>query len=155
MRRRGACVPLNYEICGNALDDNCNGLLEEGCGLEGGRVQFIIAWSAVGADVDLHVVEPGGELIEEEQASRSGLEKPRDCPGRNEECEGVNVENVFLRDAHDMTPGVYRVSIRLESLGAASSPVWVNFSARLGKAVQSYEIQLGEEEQEVLLQLGL
>ena len=27
------CLPGNHEICFNALDDNCNGALEEGCGV--------------------------------------------------------------------------------------------------------------------------
>jgi len=28
------------EICGNAIDDNCNGIIDEGCGLRTGKVQF-------------------------------------------------------------------------------------------------------------------
>lgn len=155
IRRLGLCIAQSHEICGNALDDNCNGLLEEGCGFEGGRVQFMIAWPSRGADVDLHVVEPGGEFIEVESASLSGFVKPEDCPGRNDECEGTNLENVYLEDSEAITTGEYRVSIRLESLGNAVAPVWVTLSARLGSQLESYEIRLEEQEQQVSLRLSL
>ncbi len=58
------CVPLNYEECFNALDDNCNGAIDEGCGTPGGVVQFMIARDTARADVDLNVMDPNGELIE-------------------------------------------------------------------------------------------
>src|SRR5688572_32877815 len=32
LRALEPCLPQGYEVCFNALDDNCNGALEEGCG---------------------------------------------------------------------------------------------------------------------------
>src|SRR5256885_1157700 len=48
-----ACVPTGPERCFDARDDNCNGIIDEGCGVASGLVQFVIAWDAPGADVDL------------------------------------------------------------------------------------------------------
>lgn len=138
------CIPLSYEICSNALDDNCNGALEEGCGTPAGVIQFMIAWDAALADVDLNVTDPDGELIEAGRAVRSGLLKGRDCPGRRQECAGVNVENVFLEGNKPPIRGTYRVSVALESLAGAEPPIWVNLSSRLGTRRYAFEIRLLE-----------
>jgi tRNA (guanosine-2'-O-)-methyltransferase len=150
-----ACVPLNYEICFNALDDNCNGALDEGCGTPGGVVQFMIAWDASRADVDLNVTDPNGELIEAGRVSRSGLIKGRDCPGRRQECGGVNLENVFLEGNKPPTRGAYRVSVTLESLAGDLPPIWVNLSSRLGAKRHAFEITLHEAEEEQHVELSL
>lgn len=146
LRQLGPCIPLGYEICSNALDDNCNGALEEGCGTPGGVVQFMIAWDAALADVDLNVTDPNGELIEAGRVVKSGLLKGRDCPGRRQECAGVNLENVFLEGNKPPTRGTYRVSVALESLAGAEPPIWVNLSSRLGTKRYAFEIRLIEPE---------
>jgi tRNA (guanosine-2'-O-)-methyltransferase len=149
------CIPANYEICFNALDDNCNGALDEGCGTPGGVVQFMIAWDAPRADVDLNVTDPNGELIEAGRVSQSGLIKGRDCPGRRQECAGVNLENVFLEGSKAPTRGRYRLAISLEKLNGEEPPIWVTFSSRLGARQYAYEIRLNEAEDEESLELGL
>src|SRR5690606_17421267 len=149
------CVPLGYEICFNALDDNCNGALEEGCGVPAGVVQFMIGWDALRADVDLNVTDPNGELIEAGRVARSGLIKTRDCPGRRQECSGVNLENVFLEGNKAPTRGIYRVSVALESLGGEQPPIWVNLSARLGARRYAFEIRLEAPEDERHVELTL
>ncbi|HWO09229.1 MAG TPA: hypothetical protein VNN80_07105 [Polyangiaceae bacterium] len=155
LRPRPECLPVAYEICFNALDDNCNGALEEGCGIPAGVVQFMIAWEAARADVDLNVTDPNGELIEAGRLVQSGLIKSRDCPGRRQECAGVNYENVFLEGNKAPTRGTYRVSVALESLGGQQPPVWVNLSCRLGAQRQSFEIRLMAPEDEQHLELRL
>jgi len=77
-----ACVPTGPERCGNARDDNCNGIIDEGCGIATGIVQFVIAWDAPLADVDLLVTDPKGDLVEVRRKSSAGLVKDRDCPGK-------------------------------------------------------------------------
>ena len=149
------CIPRSYEVCGNALDDNCNGALEEGCGLLGGVVQFMISWDARRADVDLDVTEPEGELIEVGKISSSGLIKVRDCPGRHDECQGQNLENVFLDGAHAPVRGSYRVLVRLEALGGETVPVWVRLSSRIGGKSHAYELGFEREEQETALTFSL
>jgi hypothetical protein len=115
----------------------------------------MIAWDAVGADVDLNVTDPNGELIEVGRVSASGLLKVRDCPGRQRACGGVNVENVFLEGTKAPTPGSYRVSVRLESLQGEAAPVWVNLSCRLGAQRVAFEIELFRPEDERSVDLTL
>ena len=119
----GACTGAVVgvaEICMNNIDDNCNGIIDEGCGLRTGLVQFAIAWDEPKADVDLRVFDPRGELVEAGRPARSGLVKERDCPGRNNECHGQNLENVYLSDG-DPLRGEYRVRVRLEALRARTA----------------------------------
>jgi hypothetical protein len=142
------------EQCGNATDDNQNGLIDEGCGLSLGLVQFLAGWSATKADVDLRVVDPNGELIEVGRVARSGLTKDRDCPGRGTECQGRNLENVYLAEGEPLK-GEYRLRLRLESLGGESPPIRVTVGARLGPVSRSYEVLLEtpEAEREIRLRL--
>jgi tRNA (guanosine-2'-O-)-methyltransferase len=149
------CLPSNHEVCFNALDDNCNGALDEGCGTPGGVVQFMIAWDTPRADVDLNVTDPNGELIEAGRVSQSGLIKGRDCPGRRQECGGVNLENVFLEGSKAPLRGSYRLSISLEKLGGEEPPIWVTLSCRLGAKHYAFEIRLNEAEDEQRLELTL
>src|SRR5580704_2974653 len=53
-----SCTPTGPELCFNAIDDNCNGVIDEGCGVGTGVLQFAIAWGDEGADVDLSVTDP-------------------------------------------------------------------------------------------------
>ncbi|MFO7179357.1 MAG: hypothetical protein DIU78_011715 [Pseudomonadota bacterium] len=136
-----ACVPSGPERCMDARDDNCNGIIDEGCGLPTGPVQFVIAWDAPTADVDLRVTDPNGEMAEVGRTLASGLVKQRDCPGREEPCRGQNLENVFL-DGNDPPRGTYRVRVVLEDLGDEAPPVRVRLGARVGPRTYSFELRL-------------
>jgi hypothetical protein len=129
-----ACTPSGPELCFNATDDNCNGIIDEGCGLHTGLVQFAAAWDEARADVDLRVFDPSGELVEVGRPARSGLVKERDCPGRNNDCHGQNLENVYLSDG---------------------DPVRVTFGARVGPKTYSHVLLLDapEAEHELLFRL--
>src|SRR6476646_1404627 len=69
------CISTGPERCFDATDDNCNGIIDEGCGVETGAVQFVIAWEPPGVDVDLLVTDPAGELAEVGRPLSSGLVK--------------------------------------------------------------------------------
>jgi hypothetical protein len=142
------------EVCGNATDDNQNGLIDEGCGLPLGLVQFLAGWDSAKADVDLRVVDPNGELIEVGRVARSGLTKDRDCPGRGGECQGRNLENVYLAEGEPVK-GEYRLRLRLEALGGESPPIRVQLGARLGAVSHAYVVMLEtpEAEREIRLKL--
>ena len=148
------CSPSGPELCFNATDDNCNGIIDEGCGLHTGLVQFAIAWNEPRADVDLRLFDPRGELIEVGRAAQSGLVKERDCPGRNNECHGQNLENVYLSDGEPLR-GEYRVRIRLEALGGENPPIQVAFGARVGPKTYSQTLSLDapETERELIFRL--
>ncbi len=150
---RRACVPTGPEQCFNAVDDNCNGVLDEGCGVHTGAIQFAIAWDDPEADIDLNVIDPNGELVEVGRLTQSGLTKQRDCPGRSNACHGQNMENVYLEDGEPL-PGKYSVSVRLERLGQNDPPIDVMLGARVGQKTYSLEFQLErpEDEREVLLE---
>jgi tRNA (guanosine-2'-O-)-methyltransferase len=141
VERERACVTSGPEHCFDATDDNCNGIIDEGCGIDTGPVQFVIAWDAPFADVDLRVTDPNGELAEAGRPLSSGLTKQRDCPGRNNECRGRNLENVFL-DALEAPRGAYKIRIVLEELGGESPQVRVRFGARVGLRTYAREVRL-------------
>jgi hypothetical protein len=143
-----ACTPLGPEICLNARDDNCNGIVDESCGLGTGFVQFVIAWDKPRADVDLYVTAPNGELAEAGHLGQSGLVKERDCPGRRNECRGKNLENVFLEPGKELEHGRFRVRIRLENMGDEEPPIHVTFGARLGSRSYAGELSLRRSEEQ-------
>jgi hypothetical protein len=141
-----ACTPTGPELCFNARDDNCNGIIDEGCGVHTGLVQFAIAWSEPTADVDLEVLDPTGELAETGHPTKSGLVKELDCPGPNNECRGQNMENVFQQEA-DPVRGRYRVRVRLEKLGGSLPPIRVTLGARVGPKSYSARLELSRPEE--------
>ncbi|MFO0564454.1 MAG: hypothetical protein U0263_02270 [Polyangiaceae bacterium] len=149
-----ACTPSGPELCFNARDDNCNGIIDEGCGVPTGLVQFVAAWNQPNADVDLEVTDPNGELAEVGRASKSGLLKDRDCPGKSNGCARQNFENVYLEEG-DPVRGKYRVRVRLEKLGGENPPISVMLGARVGPKTYSmeFELQKPDDERVVVLEL--
>jgi tRNA (guanosine-2'-O-)-methyltransferase len=138
-----ACISTAPERCFDATDDNCNGIIDEGCGIETGPVQFAVAWEPARVDVDLLVTDPAGELAEVGRPLASGLVKQRDCPGRSNECRGQNLENVYL-DAPEAPRGTYRVRVVLESLAGQNPPVLVRFGARIGQQTYGMTLRLDQ-----------
>jgi hypothetical protein len=136
-----ACTPGGVEVCFDAKDNNCNGVIDEGCGLHTGILQFAIAWEAAEADVDLNVYDPNGELAHPNEPTAGGLMKDRDCPKPNGECMGQNVENVFLAEG-DPKRGRYRVVVRLDKLNGATAPVRVRLGARVGQRAFGMTVDL-------------
>jgi len=137
-----ACTPTGPELCFNAVDDNCNGIIDEGCGVQTGLLQFAIAWSAAAADVNIVVVTPALERVPSDRArsTASGFHLDRDCPA-DEGCNGQNMENVFF-DGSEPPRGHYLVEIVLVDLHGADPPVKVRFGGRLGARTVGFDVDV-------------
>jgi tRNA (guanosine-2'-O-)-methyltransferase len=145
-----ACTPTGPELCFNAIDDNCNGVIDEGCGSRTGPLQFEIAWDAAEAEVNLSVTTPEGDTIpsQQTQAAPTGFHMDRDCPGK-EGCGGQNVDNIYYDvSAGDPPRGHYVVKIALGELHGAQPPIRVRFGARLGARTVGFDVSLAPGEDE-------
>jgi len=139
------CLPGSVEVCLNAWDDNCNGIADEGCGIKTGLAHFLIAWDRVGSDVDLQVVDANGQLAEAGQITRAGLVKERDCPGRNDDCHGASIENVYLEAGHELPKGPFTVVLHLQKMSDKDIPVQVTLAVRLGSQSHAQRVTLTHE----------
>jgi hypothetical protein len=136
-----ACTPTGPEICGNAIDDNCNGLLDEGCGIANGKIQFEVAWGDSPAVLELIVLDPHGDRIDATHRSTpSGLKLDRLCP-RDASCHGQSLDNVVFVGEKPL-PGQYTVTVKLVDTSSASLPVKAVFGWRVGARWASAEISL-------------
>jgi len=136
----GACTPTGPELCFNATDDNCNGVIDEGCGSMTGVLQFTIAWGDSPADVDLIVTDPSGARTHKgNRQPSSGLQFEHNCP--EDGCHGQNVENIWF-DGNEPPRGKYVVEVKLNDPKGADLPVKVHLSARVGARVYATDLAL-------------
>ncbi|MEM9070423.1 MAG: hypothetical protein AAGE52_18100 [Myxococcota bacterium] len=148
------CEANASETC-NALDDDCDGSIDEGCGYEGGPLQVAVAWNS-GADVDLYVTDPQGETVSfQRRRSASGAHLDHAARGDCEEQPQQRIEN--LRFAERPPPGEYKVELHYlfecES-NAGMSTATVSVSAA-GELVGSYNYTLSPNERLEVLRFTL
>ena len=136
-----ACTPTGPELCFNAIDDNCNGVIDEGCGIATGPLQFTVAWGDSPADVNLRVTDPSGDFVDDDHPTNGAerLRLDRDCP--KDACYGQNIENV-LWGGLDPPRGRYTVDVFVGDLHGATLPIPVRFGARVGSRSYGTDITL-------------
>ena len=141
------------ELCFNGLDDNRNTLIDEGCGVRQGQVQFVLAWDEEAADLDLYVTDPDGEIATNASATLLGLTLSPDCP-KDKRCAGQNFENAFLEEL-DTPCGNYRVRIRLEKLPPGRDQLLGTLGVRLPGGTRAYRLEFFAEGQEIFLEFDV
>ncbi|MEO7111383.1 MAG: hypothetical protein ABI183_13175 [Polyangiaceae bacterium] len=142
-----ACTPTGPELCFNAIDDNCNGIIDEGCGQNTGQLQFMIAWGDSKANVDLEVDGAAGKVNVDNRSAQSGLKYEKDCPNNvgGESCNGQNVENIYMDGTADPPKGQYTIHAKLTALNGAPVPVLVRWGARVGSRSYGADLELTKE----------
>jgi hypothetical protein len=105
------CENGSYEQC-NALDDDCNGIIDDECGYESGAVQITVSWNS-GADLDLYVTDPSGAtLFYNKQHKRSAIGGHLDHDARGDcrrEQQNPRIENAYW--GSPARSGSYRVEL--------------------------------------------
>lgn len=135
-----ACTPTGSEQCFNATDDNCNGVIDEGCGVGTGVLQFVVAWGDSPADIDITVVDPNGSKVHKSnRTATSGLQLEKNCP--EDGCHGQNMENVFF-EGNEPPRGRYVVEVKLIEPHGAELPVRAHLSARVGNRTFAMDLLL-------------
>lgn len=136
------CLPTGLEQCFNAVDDDCNGLVDEGCGVPDAPLVLLAAWGDNPADVDWVVTLPDGTVIDKRRRNSAPFRYDRDCPSAG--CHGQNVE-IFSADGASLPRGSYRAELRLTDPKSARFPVEVSVSLRFGRRMEHARVRLDLE----------
>ncbi|HEY2736239.1 MAG TPA: hypothetical protein VGI70_19710, partial [Polyangiales bacterium] len=136
-----------FEQC-NALDDDCNGVIDDDCGYETGAVQVTLSWNS-GADIDLYVTDPsGGTLYYNEHHSRTRIGGHLDHNARGScrpEQQNPRAENAYWpAPAH---AGKYKIALHYFSPCNGGGTTIATLSAEVrGELVGSYSYRLEPEQ---------
>ena len=135
------CTQGAQEQC-NGLDDNCNGVIDEGCGWQSGAIQITASWDT-GADIDMYVTDPTNTVISyQNTSSPTGGQLDHDARGQCAEGENNNIENVFWNTAAPPR-GTYQVALDYYSPCDVAGPTTANVSVAVGgQVIGVYRITL-------------
>ena len=142
-----SCKAGAREVC-NAIDDDCNGVIDDGCGYESGGVQITVSWNS-GADIDLYVTDPSGEtLYYNEQHAHSPVGGALDHSARGDcrrEQQNPRIENAFWPSPPPT--GSYRIELHYFSPCDQGGATQVQLSLAVRKKViGTYSFQLNPEQ---------
>lgn len=141
------CEAGAHETC-NALDDDCNGIIDDGCGYQTGAVQVTVSWDS-GADIDLYVTDPSGEtLFYNEKHDHTAIGGHLDQNARGDCRRGQKqsrIENAYWPEP--ARTGIYKVELHYfgpcEKSGATNAQLSVSVR---GKLLGSYTYKLEPEQ---------
>lgn len=130
---RPSCSEGTLERC-DAVDQNCDGHIDEGCGYESGALQVTLAWNS-DADVDLVVTDPSDAVLSPAHTEvASGGTLDRQASGACGQASRDRIENA--RWADSPPSGEYRVALRYASecereVGATTATVAISAAGRV------------------------
>jgi hypothetical protein len=146
------CRQEAVEAC-NGLDDDCDGQIDDGCGVQSGQLQIAFGWEG-GADVDLYVLDPRGYTVSyQNRESPSGAILDHDGRGACGTPES-SIESVYW--ARRPPDGRYRVEVH--HWGTCGSPGQVrgNLSISVaGEIAAVYQIVLEPRRRAVIAEFEL
>lgn len=129
------CANPVEESC-NALDDDCDGVIDDGCGYMAGLIQVTAAWDT-GSDIDLYVAGPLGDTLSFQRPSTPAGARV-DHSGRGDclpDMDNPRIENVHWVGERP-TVGIYEVEVHYwgECI-SAGGPTDVTVSVAIGRQV--------------------
>lgn len=144
------CNPGAAEQC-NGLDDNCDGVIDEGCGYNTGNIQITLAW-ATGADLDMYVTDPSGYTISYQNTrSPTGGHLDHDARGACNRRQANNtIENVYW-DSPNPPSGQYQVEVHYWGNCGVAGPTQATMSIAVGgQVIGAYNVVLQPRERQAV-----
>lgn len=129
------CTNPTEETC-NALDDDCDGVIDDGCGYGAGLLQVAAGWDT-GSDIDLYVTGPLGDTLSFQRLSTPSGARV-DHSGRGDcvpTMDNPRIENVRWV-GQKPTPGIYEVEVHYwGECSSGGGPTEVTVSVAVGRRI--------------------
>jgi hypothetical protein len=134
------------EVC-NAIDDDCDNIVDEDCGLHQGSIQVTLSWTG-GADLDLYVSDPwGGVVSYQSPDAPSGGHLDHEGRGQCDRRAELNqLENAYW-DRVPPAPGHYLIEVLYWGQCGVAGDTRATVSISIfGRLLGSYEVILHPRE---------